>query len=83
VIKKFIFFNGDVVNQNHSFREYGISNGDRIVIIPVEQMNLNVETFWRRTTRNSSNDKERLAGIHDRQIQFLFAKNNDLVLFKA
>jgi hypothetical protein len=81
--QKVYFFNGNVLNQNHSFRDYDISNGDRIVTVPVEQMNLNVEVFWRKATRNSSNDKERFTGIHDRQTQVLFAKNNDLVLFKA
>jgi hypothetical protein len=81
--QKVYFFNGDVLNPNRSFIDCGISNGDRIVTVPVEQVSLDVEAFWRKATRNSSNDKDRLNGFHDHQTKFLFAKNNDLVLFKA
>jgi hypothetical protein len=81
--KKAYFFNGDILNSNRSFRDYGISNGDRIVTVPIEQMSLNAEAFWRKATRNSANDKDRLNLPHNRQTKYLFAKNNDLVLFKA
>jgi hypothetical protein len=81
--QKEYFFNGDVLNPNHSFQDCGISNGDRIVTVPVEQMNFKVEVFWRKTTRNSVNDKERFTGIHDRRTKQLFARSNDLILFKA
>jgi hypothetical protein len=53
------------------------------VTVPVEQMNLQVEAFWRKATRNSRNDKERFSGVHDQQTKQLFARNNDLILFKA
>lgn len=81
--QKVYFYNGDVLNSHCSFQDYGISNGDRIVTVPFEQMNLSTEIFWRNATRNSSNYKERSNGLHDEQTKFLNAKNNDLVLFKA
>jgi hypothetical protein len=81
--KKVYFFNGDVLNPNHSFTDYGISNRDRIVTVPAEQMNHQVEAFWRKATRSNENDKERFTGVHDRQTKQLFARSNDLILFKA
>jgi hypothetical protein len=81
--RKVYFYNGNILNPNRSFSNYNISNGDRIVTVPIEQMNLNLETFWRKTTRNSANNKERFNLFHDQQTKYLFARNNDLVLFKA
>lgn len=81
--QKVYFFNGNILNPHHSFGDCGISNGDRIVTVPVEQMNLNVEAFWRKATRNGADDKERLNGLNDCQTKFVFAKNNDLTFFKA
>jgi hypothetical protein len=81
--KKVYFYNGDILNPNLSFTDYGISNGDRIVIVPIEQMNIQTEEFWRKATRNSANDKEGFSGIHDKQSKQLFARKNDLILFKA
>jgi hypothetical protein len=81
--KQVYFCNSDILNSNHSFEYYGISNSDCIVAVPVEQMNLQVEAFWRKATRNSGNEKERFTGFRDQQTKQLIAKNNDLILFKA
>jgi hypothetical protein len=81
--KKVYFYNGELLNPNRSFFDCGLSNGNRIVTVPVEQMNLNVEAFWRKATKNSSTDKDRFSGCHNKATKLIFAKNNDLVLFKT
>jgi hypothetical protein len=81
--KKVYFYNGDILNPNHSFTDYGISNGNRIITIPFEQMNIQAEAFWKKATRNNANDKEEFSRIHDKQTKQLFARKNDLILFKA
>jgi hypothetical protein len=46
-------------------------------------MNAKAEAFWRSTTKNLLDEKEKYALAHDSRSKLLFAKNNDLALFKA
>jgi hypothetical protein len=81
--QKVYFYNGDIMNINRSFKDYSIMQGDRIFIIPIEQMNANTEAFWRSATKNILDENEKYALTHDSQSKRLFARNNDLALFKA
>jgi hypothetical protein len=81
--RKVYFYNGEILDPNHSFNYYGITNGDRIVTVPIEQMNFNTELFWRKATKNCENNQERYTSMNDIQTKRLIAKNNDLILFKA
>jgi hypothetical protein len=72
--KKTYFFNGDILDPNRTFHDYRILNGDGIVTVPIEQMNLNAEIFWKKATKNSFKIKDRSNEIHDQITKRLFAK---------
>jgi hypothetical protein len=46
-------------------------------------MNPNTEEFWRSASKNILDEKEKFALTHDPRSKLLFARNNDLALFKA
>jgi hypothetical protein len=43
--KKVYFNHGEILDPNKSFNYYGVTNGDRIVTVPIEQMSINTELF--------------------------------------
>jgi hypothetical protein len=52
VIKMFISIMGKFFNSHYSFADSGFSNNFHILTVSVEQMNLQIEGFWRSVNRN-------------------------------
>jgi hypothetical protein len=75
--KKVYFYNGQILEPKYSFNYYGITNEDRIVTVPFEQINFQSELFWRKVTKNSMNDQERFIITNDVEAKRFVSKNSD------
>jgi hypothetical protein len=80
--KKVYFFYGKILNPVLTFHDCYITNGARIVTVPIEQMSINAEAFWKKATQNCSKDKNKLSVNNDQVSKRLVARNKDLVLLQ-
>jgi hypothetical protein len=48
--KKILFHEGSILNPERSFWENGVKAGDRIMVVPAEQMSVATEIFWRKVS---------------------------------
>jgi hypothetical protein len=60
VDEKKIFYQGRIFQSYLSVENCGIPENDRIVILPIHQMALTNEQFWRKATKRDIEDKSQM-----------------------
>jgi hypothetical protein len=79
---KTVFYQGEIIQSLNSFDKYGITNNDRIVIIPNQQISFNTEQFWRKATKRDFETKTQIESLQDPKMKLIISQQNDLLLTK-
>lgn len=77
-----VFYQGEIIQSFNSFEKYGITNNDRIVIIPNQQISFNAEQFWRKATKRDIETKTQIESFHDPKMKLILSQQNDLLFSK-
>jgi hypothetical protein len=80
---KTVFYQGEIIEHSESFLDFGMSNNDRIVVIPTENLDFKNEVFWRNATKRDIETKKQIQIIQDPFLRNLFSRQQDLQLFKV
>jgi hypothetical protein len=81
--KKVYFHNGEAINPTSTFLECKIVNGDRVVTVPIEQMNCDTLRFWKKATANISSDHNKILPSYDAKLRGIFSKLKDNEFLKG
>jgi archaellum component FlaF (FlaF/FlaG flagellin family) len=79
---KTIFYQGEIIKHSNSFEKYGITNYDRIAIVPNQQISFNSEQFWRKSKKIDLEAKTELLSLNDSKMKFMISRKHDLIFFK-
>jgi hypothetical protein len=80
---KTIFYHGEMIQSSNSFEKYGITNNDRIAIVPNQQISFNSEQFWRKATKRDLETKTELPLFNDPKMKLMVSRQTDLIFSKT
>jgi hypothetical protein len=78
---KIIFYQGEIIQSSSSFDKYRITDNDRIVIIPTQQVSFETEQFWIKATKHDIEVKSEISSLNDSKMKFVKYLQNDRVFF--
>lgn len=76
--EKTFFYQGIIIRSDLTFQNYGITDNDRIAILPTDQMTLKTEQFWRKATKRDIENKYQMAGFQNPLLKNDIAYHQDL-----
>jgi hypothetical protein len=79
--QKTLFYQGNILQSYKTFEDYGVSDNDRIVIIPTEEITFTTEQFWRNVSKSDIDRKPEIEAIQNPLMKNSIAFQQDLVLF--
>jgi hypothetical protein len=80
--QKTIFYQGNIIQSYKTFKNYGITDNDRIVILPTQGMTLTTEQFWRKVTKRDIDNKPEIEAVQNPLMMNSIACRQDLLMFR-
>jgi hypothetical protein len=80
--QKTVFYQGNIIQLPKTFENYGITDNDRIVILPTNQITLATEQFWRKTTKQDIENKNQIDAFQNPFMKNHIAHQQDLIMSK-
>jgi hypothetical protein len=78
-----ILYQGNFLNPQSTFLECGISQGERVILLDQNQLNLKSETFWKNLSKTESDLKHFVSIENDSKLKREFSRLTDMKLIKC
>jgi hypothetical protein len=80
---KTVFYRGGIIEHSESFSNFGMSDNDRIVIVPTENLDFKNELFWRNATKIDTETKQKIQILQDPLLRDQFSRQQDLQMLRT